>query len=246
MRKTTLKSCLIVGLFVAIFAMSTSTASAWWGHHWRYGHFCAGPCAVTACLDSPCYSACYTPCYRPYRACYTACDPCYAGCSWTTYRSCWPKWRCGCGLSCCGTCNVTVCSPCTSCGTVTGGCVDCEADIEEDVEVDIEAAPTPAAGTPNSPTTYRLPADAGVLTLIVPEDAVVRINGRETDTPGAVRQYVSYGLQAGYAYDYEVHVSTVRNGKLQEETRQVTLTAGGEQKVAFSETIEPVTIALIQ
>jgi uncharacterized protein (TIGR03000 family) len=100
--------------------------------------------------------------------------------------------------------------------------------------------PAPAApgGTapslPPKPTTGTARADAGTLTIWVPEDAKVYVNGQLTTSTGARRQYVSYGLQAGLNYNYDVRAEVVRDGKVIEETRSVTLTAGGREGLAFS------------
>jgi uncharacterized protein (TIGR03000 family) len=90
-----------------------------------------------------------------------------------------------------------------------------------------------APGLPNEPAPAKPTADAarpdaGVLTVVVPADAKVYINGFETKSTGTVRQYVSYGLKQGASYRYEVRVVLAGN----EETRLVDLTAGQRFSVA--------------
>lgn len=112
----------------------------------------------------------------------------------------------------------------------------------------LPGTPTPGPGTepanPTSPTpgTPALPLpktsstaaeNSGVLTVWVPYDAKVSINGNETHSTGSRRQYVSYGLQSGMSYKYVVKVQVVRNGELQEESKTEVLTAGNVKAVAF-------------
>jgi uncharacterized protein (TIGR03000 family) len=72
-----------------------------------------------------------------------------------------------------------------------------------------------------------------VLTVWVPFDAKVTVNGRETRSTGSRRQFISYGLKAGFSYRYVVQAEVVRNGQPQTDTREVTLTAGQITAVAF-------------
>jgi len=95
---------------------------------------------------------------------------------------------------------------------------------------------------PGPGQTFRGPtrSDSGLLTLYVPYDAKVFINGLETRTPGSRRQYVSYGLLPGYRYKYEVRVEIVRDGKILEDTKVVYLTAGSKEALAFGFNVQSV------
>ena len=75
--------------------------------------------------------------------------------------------------------------------------------------------------------------ESGILTVWVPYDAKVSINGLETKSTGSRRQFVSFGLKSGLTYKYVVKAQVVRNGQTQEDTRTVTLTAGQVTAVAF-------------
>ncbi len=77
------------------------------------------------------------------------------------------------------------------------------------------------------------PANSGLLTIWVPYDAKVLINGLATKSIGSRRQYVSYGLQPGSHYTYEVQAAVVRDGKIYEEVHTVTVKAGQRSAVAF-------------
>jgi uncharacterized protein (TIGR03000 family) len=97
---------------------------------------------------------------------------------------------------------------------------------------------TPPAGTPNSPnktgaSVDATPSDVGQLTVRVPADADVFINGLKTASRGTLRAYLSQGLKPGRAYDYEVRVQVRRNGTLLEEVREVRLTTGAQAALAI-------------
>jgi uncharacterized protein (TIGR03000 family) len=99
----------------------------------------------------------------------------------------------------------------------------------------------PAGGIPPVPGAAPGPhADAapgavgsGQLTIVVPADAKVFINGHQTRSVGTQRQYVSYGLESGLTYRYEVRAEVVRDGKTVEDNREVFLSAGSREGVAF-------------
>lgn len=73
----------------------------------------------------------------------------------------------------------------------------------------------------------------GLLTVDVPADARVFVNGKLTTSQGLSRQYVSRNLQDGFNYTYEVKAQVVRGGEVVEETRTVDLRAGEVSKLAF-------------
>ena len=50
--------------------------------------------------------------------------------------------------------------------------------------------------------------ESGLLTVWVPYDAKVTINGLLTKSTGSKRHFVSYGLRPGYTYKYEVKAET--------------------------------------
>ena len=94
--------------------------------------------------------------------------------------------------------------------------------------------------SPVLPKTSATSADnSGILTVWVPYDAKVTINGLETRSTGSRREFVSYGLKSGLSYKYVVQAQVVREGKLLEDTRTVTLTAGQIEAVAFGFNTQP-------
>jgi uncharacterized protein (TIGR03000 family) len=100
------------------------------------------------------------------------------------------------------------------------------------------AMPTPAApptpAIPPKPTTGVSRADAGTLTIWVPDGAKVYVNGQLTKSMGNFRQFISYGLKPGYNYNYVVRAELVRDNRVVEESHTVTLTAGGRESLAFN------------
>jgi len=104
----------------------------------------------------------------------------------------------------------------------------------------------PAPATPMvNPTSYSVPTrnESGLLTVYVPAEAKVLINGMATKSTGTRREYVSYGLKEGLQYRYVVTAQIEQDGKVYEETREVILTAGDKKGVAFSFQFPSETIA---
>ena len=76
--------------------------------------------------------------------------------------------------------------------------------------------------------------DGAMLTLDVPEDARVYINGMLTKTPGTHRTYVSRGLEPGYSYTYAVRVEVTRGGRRVSQERTVELQTGQTRSLAVN------------
>ena len=92
----------------------------------------------------------------------------------------------------------------------------------------------PAPGDEAKPSARRnLPPGAALLSVVVPQDARVYVNGLLTQTPGEHRQYISYGLQPGYNYTYEVRAEVTRNGQVQSDTQVVQVRVGQTRDLAF-------------
>ena len=118
--------------------------------------------------------------------------------------------------------------------------------------------PSPGEPTPPAPGLTPVPAppkttgtsaeQSGILTVWVPYDAKVTVNGLETRSVGSRRQFVSYGLKPGLSYKYVVcaQAEVVREGengkkekKLETSTQEVMLTAGAIKAVAFGFNASP-------
>ncbi len=83
------------------------------------------------------------------------------------------------------------------------------------------------------------PASDGVmLTVSVPADAKVFVNGQATTSTGELRQYSTAGLTKGSAYRYQVRIELVRDGKPVSQEKTVSIAAGRTGSLAFSEAPE--------
>ena len=90
---------------------------------------------------------------------------------------------------------------------------------------DAEAIPTPAPN-PN--------LGAGVIRMLVPEDAVVYVNGYRTKQRGEVSSFAARELVVGEAYSFEIRVVALRNGERFEDVQTTVLTAGETTALAFN------------
>ncbi|MBR4833576.1 MAG: TIGR03000 domain-containing protein [Thermoguttaceae bacterium] len=92
----------------------------------------------------------------------------------------------------------------------------------------------PAAAPETIPTPEPANLGAGVLNMLVPEDAVVYVNGYRTKQTGAVRSFAAKSLEFGETYSFEIRVVAVRDGQVFEDVQHATLTAGQETALAFN------------
>lgn len=76
-------------------------------------------------------------------------------------------------------------------------------------------------------------SDAALLTVSVPEDAKVTVNGLSTSSKGAIRQFMSNGLKEGFVYTYVVNVTFTAADKT--ESKTVKLRAGSTERLVFNE-----------
>ncbi len=235
-RKTWLYSVL-AGAFVSL--ASVHDVQAFW--HWRVWD----PCCPT-----------YVPSWTACDPCWTPCDPCFGPAAGGWYVGIRPgpirrlilgpyRWYRTPWIGCCDVCGWDAC--------------ECEPSGVNVPSTPLTPTPAPAENqpvqpapqappnnpmtipdaplsSPINPTSYEVPTrnDSGLLTIYVPADAAVTINGLPTKSVGTRREYVSYGLQSGLQYRYTVTAVIERDGKAYEETREVILTAGDKKGVAFS------------
>lgn len=75
------------------------------------------------------------------------------------------------------------------------------------------------------------PSGDGLLTIHVPAEARVTINGHPTRSTGPTRQYFSRGLQPGYRYPYEILAELDRGDETFRQRKRVVLTAGERAEV---------------
>jgi uncharacterized protein (TIGR03000 family) len=73
----------------------------------------------------------------------------------------------------------------------------------------------------------------GLLTVNVPTDAKIFVNGQATASTGEVRQYISRDLDSNMSYTYEVRAEVVRDGQKLEQTKTIDLRGGAASALAF-------------
>lgn len=179
--------------------------------------------------------------------CWTVCDPCWSPCDpcWT---SCEPTCDGGYAPRCCGDGYVpgetNPLNPET--GLPQTGGIEAGVSPTPTLQTEAPAAPAIPQAAPSTqisaPTDVETvptpPADpavgAGVLNMLVPEDAIVYVNGYRTKQTGAVRSFAAKSLEFGETYSFEIRVVAVRNGQVFEDVQHATLTAGQETALAFN------------
>ena len=68
--------------------------------------------------------------------------------------------------------------------------------------------------------------------MLVPEDAIVYVNGYRTKQRGEVRSFAA--LVVGEAYSFEIRVVALRDGERFEDVQTTVLTAGETTALAFN------------
>jgi uncharacterized protein (TIGR03000 family) len=86
---------------------------------------------------------------------------------------------------------------------------------------------------PEAPQARNGTGRAAILSVRVPADAKVYVNGLLTRSTGSERRYISSGLRPGFNYTYELRAQTERNGQMVEERKVVQLQAGQTAEVDF-------------
>jgi uncharacterized protein (TIGR03000 family) len=105
------------------------------------------------------------------------------------------------------------------------------------VEEAAPAAKPPAAKKPAKPAdadAAAVEADAVLLTVSVPSDATVVVNGHKTQAVGLVRQFKSRGLKPGFVYTYVVDVTYTVDGAELTESKSFKLRPGTSEVVDFA------------
>ena len=216
MNRPSWKYLLIGGVMTVALSLAAPQAKAWgWGWGGGMGGAWGG-------WYAPYYSGCCSPYYSSYY---------------------WPSYSSG---GCCGSCGYSYGNSCGSCGYSYGGsygyssCSSCYAASA----VSTSAATLATTTTGEQPVSTSTASgsfaeDSGTLTVTVPEDATVTVNGLTTRSTGSRRTFTSSGLKPGLHYNYVVHVQAVRNGRAEEATRTVALTVGQTASVAFDLDAKP-------
>lgn len=240
---------LLLGVaIVALVSIWTPSAQAHWGY-WGWGGYPAWTVGYSGCCDGWYLGVRPGPIRRlvlgPYRWYYGGWGSYYTSCY--SYAPCCSA--CWCSPCCCwDTCSVTVSTypapeapapqaqptPAPQQPPAQPPALPPDAPKPADVEPQPPRVPSPGPVAPLPHSFYEpTRADSGLLTVYVPYEAKVFINGLETKATGSRRQYVSFGLAPGLRYKYEVRAEIEREGKILEETKTIYLTAGGREGLAF-------------
>jgi uncharacterized protein (TIGR03000 family) len=78
-----------------------------------------------------------------------------------------------------------------------------------------------------------LDLNSGSISLTVPENAQVFINGYETKIQGTKRTYIVNNLIAEKQYDYHVRIAAIENGQFVEKNHRLSLIGGRQNSVAY-------------
>lgn len=101
-----------------------------------------------------------------------------------------------------------------------------------------EQTPSPAPANGGSGASIENSTEA-VITLMVPEDSKVFVNGKPTKATGGVRNFVARRLVPGKSYPFEVKVVWNQDGREQTRTEYLTAVAGDRRELAVDFTKEP-------
>jgi uncharacterized protein (TIGR03000 family) len=257
MFRSSMKLLMVGAVILATLSLVAPQADAQWGCCYRPVTWgcCAPRVSCYSCYTPCCYTPCWTSCYSP---CYDSCGL-YLGCRpgpvrrllLGSYRWYWGGCYSGCYSGC-----ATYTTGC--CGDVPSAVPNANhqpTPAKKPVESTPPEAPAPANPAPVNPAPTPMPEtdpskalppastkaaeNSGVLTVWVPYDAKVTINGLETKNVGSRREFVSYGLKPGFSYKYVVKVQVDREGQTLEDTQTVILTAGQIKAVAFGFNANP-------
>jgi uncharacterized protein (TIGR03000 family) len=105
------------------------------------------------------------------------------------------------------------------------------------IYVDPICAAAPNGGPPPGPAAapVRLTETDVILSVHVPPDAVVRINGVKTTQTGPRREFMSSGLSPGRTYTFDVNVQwTGPDGRGRELERRLTVQGGERRTMDFT------------
>ena len=75
--------------------------------------------------------------------------------------------------------------------------------------------------------------DSAMLTVRVPDDAVVTVNGHPTSSDGSVRQFKSRGLKEGFVYTYVVKATFSVDGESFVQSKSVKMRPGSDEQIEF-------------
>ncbi len=240
-RKGLLTLCLAGALLVGF----TQPAEAWWGCGWLGG--CYYPAGVGPYCGWGYWYLGWRPgpirrlLFGPYRWYWSPAYVTYDVCCWGGYDCCvhWHSRDCCCDW--CDCCEVPSDRPHRPAAPAPpqGGAMPNLPPAAPSPEAGAPSVPAPGLPSPSAgPTSATATAQvldptSGQITVYVPRDARVIINGLVTKSTGTTRTYVSRGLQPGKYYKYEITAELSQDGRWVTQRETVYLTAGNHQQLAF-------------
>jgi len=86
------------------------------------------------------------------------------------------------------------------------------------------------------PATGAIPSDEIQISLSVPSDAKIMVNGKPTSSTGSLRRFVSRDLNPNESYRFDIQATYKVDGKDVSQTRSVIARSGGVEQVVFDTT----------
>jgi uncharacterized protein (TIGR03000 family) len=245
---TVLRKWVVLGVMVGSVLLAGVEARAnwpaWHGYHaapavgwtgYSYSYF-GGWGGYDAACCWPNWGTCCVPRVAPVRNLLSRLSYRWRAHHYGYFSGCWDPWWCGSSCSCVPTC-------CSSCGCAIADCCCGHMDaglIFDDPTIVPDTGPTPAEPPAGDDTESLLPnpqtsfsRDSALLTVRVPQQARIYVNGVPTRSTGELRRYVSRDLSPGFAYTYEVKAEAIVDGAPVVSTKTVQLRAGDQVALAF-------------
>ena len=198
--------------------------------HW--GHGCYGGCYGS-------YGGCHG-CHgggwhggHGWSGCYGGCYGCYGGYGWSSCYGCYGCYGgySGSGYGCYGCYSAWGCHGCYGGYPVMPAMP--EAPIYKDKDKDTLPPPYKGAGNEESVRAS--------LTVELPADAKLFVDGQPMKTTAATRRFVTPPLARGQAYFYDLRAEVVRDGQTVTLSRRVVVQPGQEARASFTELQSPPT-----
>jgi uncharacterized protein (TIGR03000 family) len=133
------------------------------------------------------------------------------------------------------------CSGCTGCtGYVPTGCTGCTGTAPAP-EMKKEMPPPPK--DKKGGVTYYAPAAPAFITVNVPADAKVTIDGAATVSTSTVRVFQSRNLNPGTVQYYTFVAEVIRDGKSYTATERVAVEAGAKAEITLTPAVGPAVVS---
>lgn len=92
--------------------------------------------------------------------------------------------------------------------------------------------------TPELVNHVPVPGDGVLITVEVPRETRVWVNGHETGSTGETRLFTANGMEPMKKYDFKVRMRSYIDGKWVDKTKTVALEAGERESLSLAKVIE--------